>query len=358
MKNGSKIYAFGMLVLFLAGQVAVFGFAWQSLWNVFFTLVGLVFSLVFASTVHELGHLAFAKSAKMKLRYLKFFCFSVLSENGKKKFRFASPFSADSTQIVPVSGGDMKKRASKYVLGGLAFSLLFLLLLVGAFVATFFLGWNVYAVLGAIPYATYLLLLNGAPFEYPSGKTDMLVYLGIKRGEDAETVMLACMEAQGQLFEGKRYSEVDEACIFKLPQLPEDEPMYAMNLFLRYRYYLDKGDEDDAADILNRLALSADYLTDEEEQTLAVELLYMNSLFENQSEADECGKLCKTALQAELPESKRALAAYSAAFGEKESAKLLIGQARALLACSDVKGEQKSELVLLERLEETFLREV
>jgi hypothetical protein len=248
----------------------------------------------------------------------------------------------------------MKKRATRYVLGGLWFSVLFLVLLLATFVVFLLLEINVFAVLGAIPYATYLLLLNAVACVYPSGKTDMLVYLGIKRGEDAEKVMLACMEAQGQMFEGKRYSEVDENCIFNLPQLPEDEPMYAMNLFLRYRYLLDKGEEDNAANVLNRLAASADYLTVEEEETLAVELLYMNSLFGNKTEADECGKLCENALTMELPESKRALAAYSAAFGDKESAKALIEQAKRLLENAEIKGEQRSELWLLNKLEETF----
>lgn len=62
------------------------------------------------------------------------------------------------------------------------------------------------------------------------------------------------MEIHGKLAEGKSFSEIDEKFYFDLPQLPEDEPMYAIILDLRYRYYLERGETERAADCLNRLA--------------------------------------------------------------------------------------------------------
>jgi hypothetical protein len=62
---------------------------------------------------------------------------------------------------------------------------------------------KVYFLWGMIPYAVYLELLNFLPFEYASGKTDMMVYVGLRSGADVETVMVSAMEIQGQLYEGK-----------------------------------------------------------------------------------------------------------------------------------------------------------
>jgi len=354
-KTLAKIYSIGLLFVFAVGELSILAFAWQSVERVFATLGGLLFALVLAPTVHEFGHFLFAKANGMKLRYIKFFCFEILSQKGKKRFRFANPFAPDQTQVLPANGGNMRNRAAAYAVGGLILGGVFLAVLVALFFSLYSFVGASYFLLGAIAYAAYLFLLNLPPFEYPSGKTDTLVCRGIKRGEAAETTMLACMQIQGELSEGKSYGEIEQTLYFNLPQLPEDEPMYAMNLFLQYRYYLEKDELDNAADALNRLAASADYLTEAEETSLAVELVYMNSLFKNQAEADECGKFCKLALQADEPSAKRALAAYTIAFGEKEKAKILISQAEELLKATDILGERKSEELLINRLK-TLLR--
>lgn len=347
---GTKIYAIFALLLLVVGELTVFCFAWQSVGRVFSALAGFLFALIFAPTVHELGHLSFAKAKKMRLRYIKFFCFGVLVQNGKKRFRFENPFAPEQTQVLPACGGNMKKRAAAYAIGGLVFGGVFLALLLTVFFVCLSLSVTSYFLLGAIPYSAYLFLLNLPPFEYPSGKTDTLVYQGIRRDRDEEKVLLACMEIQGGLAEGKSYSELDEKFYFDLPQLAENVPVYAMNLFFRYYYHLEKGELDRAGDALNRLASSADYLSLEEEETLAIELLYMNSLFGNKEEADKCGNLCREALQEEKINAKRALAAYSLAFGEKEKAEILLGQAEALLPSVEIVGERKSEEIFLEKL--------
>jgi len=76
----------------------------------------------------------------------------------------------------------------------------------------------------------------------------------------------------------------------------------------------------------------------------------MNSLFENQAEAEECGKFCRLALQADEVASKRALAAYTLRFGQAETGERLLAQAQALLEKEDILGERKSEEILLQRL--------
>ncbi len=346
----AKIYSMGLLLLFAVGELTMLAFAWQSVGRIFSVLGGLLFSLALAPTVHELGHLAFAKANAMKLRYIKFFCFQVEVKNGKKRFGFANPFAPDQTQVLPEKGGNMQRRAWAYAFGGLLFGGIFLAVLLAVFFLLLIIVGVNYLPLGAIPYAAYFFLLNLPPIEYPSGKTDTLILQGIKKGADAEKTMLACMQIQGELSEGKSYGELAKELYFSLPQLPEDEPMYVMNLFFKYRYYLEKDELDNAADALNRLASSADYLTKQEERALAVELVYMNSVFKNQAEADECGKFCATALQADELASKRALGAYCLAFGEKGKAQLLLKQAQELLNSEEIAGVKKSEQILLERL--------
>ncbi|MFQ7079555.1 MAG: hypothetical protein ACLRSW_17405 [Christensenellaceae bacterium] len=71
--------------------------------------------------------------------------------------------------------------------------------------------------------------------------------------------LISAMEIHGKLAEGKSFSEIDEKFYFDLPQLPEDEPMYAIILDLRYRYYLERG-KGRAADCLNRLASASPIL--------------------------------------------------------------------------------------------------
>ena len=79
------------------------------------------------------------------------------------------------------------------------------------------------------------------------------------------------MEIQGQLYEGKSFAEIDEGLYFNQPQLCEDEPLFAVMLDLRYRYYLEKGDMDNAAACLNRLVGLLDYMPYAEAEKIAAE---------------------------------------------------------------------------------------
>jgi hypothetical protein len=178
----------------------------------------------------------------------------------------------------------------------------------------------------------------------------MAVYLGIKKGEDAETVMLSAMEIQGQLYAGKSFAQIDEDLYFKLPQLCEDEPLYALLLDLRYRYYLEKEDLQNAADSLNRLVQAQTYLTEIEVQKIAAELTYMHALNGDLERAEESGKLCRAYLQEETPAAKRILAAYSAAFGKNEAVEPLIQQAKSSLEKERIAGVKRFEEILISRI--------
>ena len=315
-------------------------------------LCGLAIGFIFAPIVHELGHVFFAARAGMETLYVKCFCFAFERAcDGKMKFSFRSPFLDDCTQVTPKFGGDMQKRACAYTLGGLTFSGVFLLLIAVAAIILSALGVDFYLLWGSLPYAAYLFLLNVVPAEYASGKTDALVFSGLKKGCDAEKNMLTAMEIQGRLYAGNSFAEIPETLYYDAPQLCEDEPLFAMTFDLRYRYHLEKGELEKAADCLNRLAQSQAYLSDKELEKVAAELTYMHSLNKDLPAAEETGKLCQDFLRQENVTAKRVLAAFSAAFAKKDAVAILLEQAQALLPCERLLGVRKFEEVLLSRIE-------
>ena len=169
------------------------------------------------------------------------------------KFALASPFADDQTQAIPKNSGDMRQRAIKYTLGGLVFGGIFLAVVLLIAVVLTVCGLKGFFFWGIFPYAAYLEIINLLPIEYAKGKTDMLIYVGLKNEDDVEKAMLSAMEIQGELYSGKSFAEVEESLYLDIPQLCEDEPLFALVLDLRYRYYLEKGIIEQAADCLNRL---------------------------------------------------------------------------------------------------------
>lgn len=332
----------GMLV----GAIVAFIYAGLTM-SAVWTLLGVALGVILAPIVHEMGHIFLAKCNGMKIVYSKFFCFQLQRKGKRLRFGFASPFAAEQTQVVPKYGENMRSRAMAYTLGGLLFSgvLCALVLLFALIFKNNFCFW------GILPYTAYLFFLNLAPFYYSAGKTDMLVFIGLKKGYDVEENMLSAMKIQGFLFAGESFAQIDRALYFDVPQLREDEPLYAVMLDLRYRYYLEKGDVEDAADCLNRLVVSQEYLTQEEVERIAAECVYMHALNGDRQRADECGLLCKAYLSGESASAKRILAAYSCAFGKAEAVAPLKEQAEKALRGEMIKGVAQFERILLSRIE-------
>jgi hypothetical protein len=169
--------------------------------------------------------------------------------------------------------------------------------------------------------------------------------------------MLAAMEIQGCLAEGKSFSEIEESNYFDLPILREDEQLFAVMLDLRYRYYLEKEDYNKAAECINRLASIQDYLTDEELAKVGAELVYLHSLQGNIEAAEESSKFCKDYLKEENVTSKRVLATFSVACGKIDAAEIFIDQAEALLKKEQIIGIAKFERILLNRVKFSLNRE-
>ena len=347
----TTIYATLCLLLMVGGSVLVFGFAMsKGIEETIKSLIGLVYGFLFAPVFHELGHVAFARIAKMEEVYVKCFCFTFTKLQGKWKFGFISPFAPDQTQVIPKSGGNMQARAKLYTIGGLVFGGGLLFIIGIGLIVCSLLGATPFVLWGMLPYSAYLFFLNVLPLEYPLGKTDMLVYLGISKGEDAEKVMVSAMEIQGQLFAGKSYAEIDKELYFDLPQLRMDDPLYTVILDLRYRYFLEIENFERAGDCLNRMVQARGYLNEIEYEKLAAELTYLHTLRGDLESAEECGRECKNYLQSEEVGAKRILLTFSKTFGQEHAIEPLRKQAEEALEKEWILGVKKAEKILIDRI--------
>jgi len=352
-KTLTTIYAIFCTLLLTAGLLLVFCFAWQSgTADVIQSLLGMLLGFILAPTIHEIGHVVFASASKMNVVYVKCFCLKIYEKNGKKHLGLAMPFSPDETQVLPTQSDDMQKRAMGYALGGLIFGGAFLFCVVLAAILLTVFGHTQYILWGIAPYATYLFLLNVMPLEYASGKTDMLVCVGLKKGYDAEKNMLAAMEIQAHLAEGQSFAEMNPFLYFDVPQLCEEEPLFAVMLDLRYHYYLEKGDLEKAASNLNRLISIAEDLPDNIYEKIAAEAVYMHSVRGELAEAEAVAQECKDFLKEETATAKRVLAAWSKASGQKDFIPPLLMQGRACLETEKIAGVRKFEEILLSRISE------
>lgn len=344
-------YAVFCTLLLVAGFLLAFYFAWErNITAVIFCLIGLCSGFILSPIIHELGHITFAKANGMRVVYAKFFCFKFAEKDGKLRFLLASPFTPDCTQVLPLYGGNMQKRASRYTLGGLIFSGIFFIITLAVALVCSALDRTSFFAYGVLPYAGYLFLLNALPVAYASGKTDALVYKGLKNGYDAEKTMLSAMEIQGGLSSGNSFAEMDERLYYDLPVLCEDEPLFAVMLDLRYRYHLEKGEMQKAKKALDYLASLEAYLSQVEIEKIATELVYMHALNDNIEGAEANASLCKEFLQGDSATAKRVLATFALAVGKKEEAKCIKAQGERALDKERVAGVKKFESVLLARI--------
>ncbi len=346
----TKFYAWALLLGAVAAICAVVAFAWTELDNLIEAVVGGAVSLLVAPCVHELGHVTFAYIHKLEVVYCKCFCFRYYIKNGKKRFRLASPFAPDETQVLPMGSENMEKRAYAYAIGGLVYSGALFALLLAATIVCWCFGAGAFSVYALLPYSAYLFLLNVIPAEYASGKTDALVARGMKKGEPVEQTMLNIMRIHGGLQAGKSFAELPEQWYFAAPQIAEDEPLYVAILDARYSYYVESEEYEKAFDCLKRIQSAAEYLTDDEVLALERNLAYLCLVGGNDAVLKEAAKNDEEYWQSDLVPIKRTLALYMQKCGEPERAELLIAQARQLLEGERIAGLKKHEEILLSRI--------
>ena len=294
-KFWKNAYAILLALLCAAGFVFAAYFAYSersggSAAGLWACIAGGALSLVLVPFFHESGHIVFAKANGLNVVYWKIFVLEGDFTGKKGRISFCSPFAAEQVQAAPKRAYiDMKKRAGAYTLGGLVFGGAFLLLALIPAVALRLTGWTAaYAFFGALPYAAYLFFLNLPPFGYAGGKTDMLVFYELKTDKPCGVRLIAAMNAQGELAEGKPYSGIDRAYLENLPAIAEDEPLFAMNEFYLYFAAAEARNYETAAKHINRIAALSPYLSEQEQRAALCELTYLNAVLNDETQTEKC----------------------------------------------------------------------
>ncbi len=199
-------------------------------------LVSLAICWYLSLQMHEYGHKLFGVFVGMDVKI-----------NPKKFFS-----SSLGCEIAPRYAGNIKPRYIAVSLGGLVVN--FLLVVLGAVFMALpcnIFGDNLVAVGIVIrcflPTSLYVFLVNAAPFEYASGKTDGCAVLEAVRGEDSYKVAEAILTVQGMVNSGIALKDVDERMLLDVPQIREDDVNFVILTNLRSEYYSARGDEKKAA---------------------------------------------------------------------------------------------------------------
>ncbi len=247
--------------------------------------VGILVGWFLAPSLHEIGHIVFAKTQNFQIQYSKF-AFLAFVRNGEKlKVKLANPFAPDETQATPKTGGDMLSRMKMYSIGGLVFGgieVVFCMLwgLVLFNYAITFLFW------GLSIHALYLFLLNIVKVEYPTGKTDAKIVQEMENGTEEGRAILNTSEIYAELYEGKTYAEIDKK-YFENIVLREDTSLFYILNICRYKRYAESENYEKAGAILNRLVQASAYYTDAQIEEVAGELYYIHCILGDEERAKE-----------------------------------------------------------------------
>lgn len=294
--------------------------------------MGEVLSLVIAGAIvagfittllHELCHVMTAKRNGFAVVSFTVWFFKWTKIGGKTTFKFVMlGDAAGYTEIVPKDTDDLAKRLKTVTLVPLAVTLVLALL---GIVPLFFAGkmplW-LYAFTSVFfPIGIYSFSGNALPSESEGVRNDGALIKGLKTGDDEAKVALAILSVQSELYKGKTPSGIDENLYFDLPQIREDSINFASLLFMRYEYYLDKEDYENAERTLSRLSSLEEYLSKPVMRLVKTEELYAACTFKkNADRADELTfELEKFLNSVNVSETIRAKIAYKLYIkGEKD----------------------------------------
>ena len=259
--------------------------------NVAYFLAGaLVFGLLNAF-IHELGHLIFGKKNGFILSSMTVWFFNWTRVSPKKiKFSFCLIGNeAGYTEMIPKTDDNMEKKMANMSLGGIVFSFCMMVLSLLPFIFQNKMKLEPYLFLSiSFPISVYYFFGNLLPMINEGVRNDGAVYFGIKRKENSMLVALNISRIHANLYQGKSPSEIDSALYFDLPQLPEDDLNFIMLLDLRYEYYLDSGDTENAIKTLNRLQTLEDYMPKYIRYKVKTDALYHACFVKkNENEADD-----------------------------------------------------------------------
>lgn len=199
----------------------------------------LILMSMLCDLLHELAHYIVGSLCKM------------CSEMPKYKV-----FGSSSVEVNPCGADKLRERMIATTAAGLVVTLIMFILGVCALS----IGAVHPILISVLPYAAYSLILNAIPVEYGYGKTDGLVLKELIKCDDSARVMLAILKVQGLINEGTSLEDLDKSLLFDLPQLPEDDINFIVLTQLRYEYFKALGNEEEAAQYLERYEEIKTYL--------------------------------------------------------------------------------------------------
>lgn len=258
----------------------------------FVILLFLGFSIVcglVCTLFHELGHLIFGK-----INNFAFLSFTVwffrISKIGKKlRFDFVKMNEeAGSTEFIPIGTKNLEKRLKSMTFGGLLFSFITMLFSLPVFFITSTPLWLYCFLAMFLPIGAFVLFGNALPMVNDGAYNDGGVIYGINKQTDSIKVLINILKVHAELYKGKTPAEIDETLYFDLPQLPEDDINFITLLNLRYNYYLDKQDYENAKKIISRLTTLTEYMPKSIYNAIKADELYSCCTFDlNEQKADE-----------------------------------------------------------------------
>lgn len=226
--------------------------------------VGAIAAGLIHAFAHETGHLVSGKKNGFVFSSMTVWFFRWRRVNKKIRFDFVMMGEeAGYTEMIPSNSDNLERRLKRMTAGGERASLIFMLLGVPPLFMSFLSVWiySVWAML--LPVGAYYFFGSLMPSSSNGVRNDGGIIYGLKKNDDVSKVIVGMLSVQAQMYLGKTPSEVDESLYFDLPQLPEDSPYFAMLLNLRYNYYLDKGDYENAKTVSDRLLSLDEYLPKE-----------------------------------------------------------------------------------------------
>lgn len=317
-------------------------------------LVGAVFAGLINAIFHELGHLIAGKVNKFAFSSMVIWFFKWTKVNKKIRFSFVMMGEeAGYTEMIPTTTEGVEKGFASLTRGGMIGSLIVTLLGFPPLFMTSLPEWvyslwvmlfpiGIYYLFGALmPYSSYGILNDGA------------VLYHLKKQTDNSKVMINLLKIQAELYSGKTPSEIDESLYFDLPQLPEDNPNFALLLNARYAYYLDREDYENAKKVTQRILSLEDYLPKHYTLQFKADALFNACTFDlDESVADDLMyELEKYLNNINTATNVRIKLAYLMNInGEKDGLDIFIKKARKEAKRSQIKGLGDYENKLLDRL--------
>lgn len=224
-------------------------------------IVGAIIAGFLNTCAHELGHFIAGKRNGFTLSSISIWFFKWSKVGKKIRFDFTMiGEEAGYTEMIPTTTDNLKVNLKKMTRGGVFASFVMMLIGVPPLFITGLPSW-IYCVWSSfLPIGAYFFFGTALPMSNVGVLNDGAVLYALKKEWDTIKVLLALLAIQVEMYNGKTPAEVDEKLYFELPQLPEDDPNFAMLLDARYNYYLDKGDYDNAKKCCDRLISVIDYM--------------------------------------------------------------------------------------------------